>query len=366
MRQAPGDTRPLIMDRQRPWTRRDDSSSDRRGRRTNAVDDRAYRSGDARSLPDARSQVRKDRRDRYRYDRHDRYYRGYYDDYYSYDRFRRYRGFRYCYTPSFGYYYDTPFYHRSAYRWYYNPYYGFAGAFSFWSPYWFVPNVTVNYGGGHSGYYGAGGYSASGYESSYGTGVGVGALDLDVSPEEALIFIDGKLVGTADDYDGFPDFLWLEEGTYDVAIYHPGYETIFRQYSIYPGLTIDVEDSMRPGESIHPDDHGPKTTERRDARIELDRQRRAEADAAEARRSQPQQGVEIGRLVLDIWPADAAVYLNGNFLGQAAEVSQLSAGILVEPGEHDLQVVHPDFPKRDLKIALGPGERQELAIVLEK
>ncbi|MEO1087066.1 MAG: PEGA domain-containing protein, partial [Acidobacteriota bacterium] len=130
---------------------------------------------------------------------------------------------------------------------------------------------------------------------------------------------------------------------------------------------IDVEDSMRPGEAVHPDDFGPKTTERRDARIELDRQRQAEADAAAQRRpSSPQQGVEIGRLVLDIWPADAAVYLNGNFLGQAAEVSQLSAGVLVEPGEHDLQVVHPDYPKRDLRVALGPGERQELAIVLEK
>lgn len=355
------------MDRQRPWTRRDDSATNRRGQRAGAVqDDEAFRASDRRRLPERRAQVQENRRDRNRYDRDYRYNN--YHDYYNYDRYRRYRGFQYCYTP-WGYYYDTPSYHGSRYRWFYNPHYGFAGAFSFWYPYWFVPSVTVSYGGGQSGYYGGGGYSAGGYEGAYGTGVGVGALDLDVSPEKALIFIDGKLVGTADDYDGFPDFLWLEEGAYDVAIYHPGYETIFRQYTIYPGLTIDVEDSMRPGEAVHPDQYGPKTTVRRDARIEQDRQRREEVEAAqrpEATAGVPKPGVEVSRLVLDIWPVDAAVYLNGNFLGQATEVSQLSAGLLVEPGEHELQVVHPDYPKRTLKVALGPGERQELAIVLER
>ena len=122
---------------------------------------------------------------------------------------------------------------------------------------------------------------------------------------------------------------------------------------------------MRPGEAVHPDEYGPKTTVRRDARIEQDRQRREAAERAE-QEPVPGDGLEISRLVLDVWPPDAAVYLDGNFLGQASEVSQLSAGLLIEPGQHQLQVIHPEFPQRNLELRLGPGERQELAIVLER
>ncbi|MCP4661949.1 MAG: hypothetical protein GY856_41630, partial [bacterium] len=47
----------------------------------------------------------------------------------------------------------------------------------------------------------------------------IGALDLDIDPEEAQIYLDGELIGTADNFDGFPEFLWLEEGTYDLVFY---------------------------------------------------------------------------------------------------------------------------------------------------
>ncbi len=98
------------------------------------------------------------------------------------------------------------------------------------------------YGGyGGYGYYGAPGW---GYTSVYpAVGATHGALDLDVSPESAQIYVDGQLVGIADDFDGFPDFLWLEKGTYDVAIFAPGFQTLARQYSVYGGMVIDIEDA---------------------------------------------------------------------------------------------------------------------------
>ena len=34
----------------------------------------------------------------------------------------------------------------------------------------------------------------------------------DVSPEEAQVFLDGKYIGTADDFDGMPDYLYLGAG----------------------------------------------------------------------------------------------------------------------------------------------------------
>ena len=65
------------------------------------------------------------------------------------------------------------------------------------------------YGWGYPGYgyYGGSGWygpPAWGYTSVYpAAGAAYGALDLDVSPEGAQIYVDGNLVGVADDFDGY-------------------------------------------------------------------------------------------------------------------------------------------------------------------
>ena len=234
-------------------------------------------------------------------------------------------------------------------------------------------------------YYGAFGFCFPGFfESSYpyyrqrnrpvsiytdGYRGDVGALDLDVSPEKAQIFIDGNYVGVADDFDGFPTFLWLEEGTYDVAIYRSGYETIFRQYTIYAGITIDVEDRMRKGESIHPKERLPTPTVNRDERIRRNREREASVDQMEERTSDPMPSMssdEIGRLLLEVEPSDAVVYLDGNFLGTADEVEGLRAGLVMDPGKHLLEVVRPGYETREIEITLSAGERVDLLVELDR
>ncbi|HEV7784934.1 MAG TPA: hypothetical protein VGQ28_06325, partial [Thermoanaerobaculia bacterium] len=78
----------------------------------------------------------------------------------------------------------------------------------------------------------------------------MGALDLDVSPGRTHVFVDGKDMGVVDNFDGWPDYLWLPKGTYDVAFYLDGYKTIARQISIYPGNVIDIDDRMESGTSV--------------------------------------------------------------------------------------------------------------------
>ena len=78
-----------------------------------------------------------------------------------------------------------------------------------------------------------------------------------------------------------PNYLWLDEGTYDVVFYYPGRKTLARQYTIYPGLVIDVEDRLEEGESVHPLDLGPKSHVNRDERLRRDRERIERWQAAE-------------------------------------------------------------------------------------
>lgn len=207
----------------------------------------------------------------------------------------------------------------------------------------------------------------------------LGALDTDVSPERAEVWVNGEKVGVADDFDGFPDYLWLEPGTYDVAFYLPGYKTLARQYSIYRGLVIDVEDRMEKGESIHPLDLASKSTVRRDERLRRDREREEELAARERRPSPTWEGRraevepgpldargEPGRLRLRIEPDDASVYLDGRFLGTGQELARLRAGLIVDPGEHLLQVVRPGREEQARRFEVAPGREVELEIRLSE
>lgn len=243
------------------------------------------------------------------------------------------------------------------------------------------------WGGWYGGYPGYGGYGGYGYYASPGAwgggwgstaiypmpGATHGALDLDVSPESAQVYVDGELVGVADDFDGFPDFLWLERGTYDVVIFSPGYQTLARQYSIYAGLVVDVEDSMVPGQETMPQDLVTKKTERREERLRRDRENEQDLRATEGQRFRGEAQAapdrldargEPGRLVLHVVPEDASVYLDGRFLGTGREMSRLRSGLIVDPGEHHLEVVRPGRQAENETFSAHAGEEVRLDIEL--
>jgi hypothetical protein len=201
-----------------------------------------------------------------------------------------------------------------------------------------------------------------------------GALDLDVSPERAEIYIDGERVGEADDFDGFPDFLWLEKGTYDVVIFHPGFQTISRQISIYAGQVIDVEDRMTPGQETRPEDLGATSTVNREERLRRDREleeevRRSEAGERRERRA-PRSNEAIdargepGRARVHVTPEDASVYLDGRFLGTARELARLRSGLIVDAGEHEIEAVRPGLEPASREFTVGEGEEIDVTLHL--
>ena len=254
------------------------------------------------------------------------------------------------------------------------PYIGYRGYYGGWGPGWSVWWDPYWYGP-------AWGY-AGGYTNAYPrAGFRHGALDIDIAPERAEVWVDGERIGVADDFDGFPDYLWLEQGTYDVVFYSEGRQTLARQYTIYPGLVIDVEDRLAEGDAVHPLDLGPKTHERRDERIRRDRETRENAerirDGSELRRQRPLDrpaGVdeesldargEPGRIALTVSPDDASVYLDGRFLGSAGELGRLRAGLLVDPGDHRVEIVRPGYRAVELAVTVEEGEEERVDVALE-
>ncbi|MEM7481532.1 MAG: PEGA domain-containing protein [Acidobacteriota bacterium] len=222
----------------------------------------------------------------------------------------------------------------------------------------------------------------------------MGALDTDVAPGRTQVFVNGQQIGTVDDFDGFPRYLWLEKGTYDVVFYLDGYKTLARQYTIYPGVVIDVEDRLERGESVRPEDLPSKSTAVRDARLreagekqaaEADWRRRVRAErrargdrpagerpayeAPEGRgeRLRPEGSVdaraEPATIRMEIEPADAAVYLNGEFVGSGKDIGD---SLIVDAGRHRLTIVRPGYADRVVEVEVGAGDETEVDVVLLK
>ncbi|HEX9092417.1 MAG TPA: PEGA domain-containing protein, partial [Coriobacteriia bacterium] len=91
---------------------------------------------------------------------------------------------------------------------------------------------------------------------------GFGAVDLDVKPNRADVWVDGKYVGEARDLDGYPSYLWLKEGVHRLQIQKGGYRLFNEEVEMQPGLRKKLRVKLEPGESqppsARPDERGAK------------------------------------------------------------------------------------------------------------
>ena len=70
------------------------------------------------------------------------------------------------------------------------------------------------------------------------------AIDTDVSPDEARVYLDGRYIGTADDFDGYPDYLYLGPGHYRLEFRLEGFETKTVDVDARPGTKTDIKDKL--------------------------------------------------------------------------------------------------------------------------
>jgi PEGA domain len=117
------------------------------------------------------------------------------------------------------------------------PYYGFDYGYGFGFGPYFGPNLYRPEGG---------------IDLNVAMMAGYGAVDLNVKPGQAEVWVDGKYVGEARDLDGYPSFLWLEQGTHRVAIYKGGYATFDEVIQVQRGLKKDLKVRLEKGESERP------------------------------------------------------------------------------------------------------------------
>lgn len=262
---------------------------------------------------------------------------------------------------------------------------------------------------GWYGYYGPGyGYYDGYYDGArvYGPSSRYAVIDTDISPEEAEVYLDGRYIGTADDFDGYPDYLYLQPGRYRIEFRLEGYQTLTRQIEARPGVKLDFTDKLRkiPGakrygsyerprlqggeirryfgksrdsvEAIdpteqpadasvmaEPDDDDYQAPPPQDRAPAL-RQPRRDSYGDRWRAGQGSRMESRTRLRLNIEPSDAAVYVDNRFVGTAEEVNSLERGVAVSAGKHTVTVSRPGFRDKTADVTVEAGRTETLEISL--
>lgn len=227
------------------------------------------------------------------------------------------------------------------------------GSSFFWHPYWGY------WGWGHAWGPGYGYYPPVNYSTT--RGYRMGALDLRVDPKRTEVYVDGQYVGLAKQYDGFPSHLWLESGVYEIAFYKEGFATQTRTVKILTDLVLELDIRMLEGRAERPEmdyggsEYGGSEMDRDDGPEEL--------GARYERRGGP--GGHQARVHFRVEPGSALIYLDGNVLGTADELSGLHAGLLLSAGSHRIEVVQRGFDSAEYDLVVEPGEELDLVVDLE-
>ena len=296
-----------------------------------------------------------------------------------------------------GHYYGGHYYRGWGY-----PYWGWGwGAWPYYSSWWWGgPSVYVVGGDG-------GGYG-DGYDEGY---VGVSArtgryaaVKTDISPEEAQVYLDGKYIGTADDFDGMPDFLYLGPGKYHVEFRLPNYATFATDLDVTRGqhVRLDQKLKLESGKSAL-DQFPPESKGTPLGRVFTKSGPEGSEEAAPAppphRRSMRHEGRDDGwsdrnapppdervseermdvrpeplprpmgnraRMRFKVTPEDAAVYVDDRYLGAGGDLEANPRGVVTDPGKHSITVTRPGYKSKTVDVHVRIGAPVDVVVELEK
>ncbi|NJN64793.1 MAG: hypothetical protein HC882_07870 [Acidobacteria bacterium] len=79
----------------------------------------------------------------------------------------------------------------------------------------------------------------------YVSGVTAAAVDFRVRPNETQVYVNGVLRGTCDDFDGYPQKLYLRPGVHSLRLVTPDGASIEQDVRLVAGTEIDIDLDLR-------------------------------------------------------------------------------------------------------------------------
>ena len=209
---------------------------------------------------------------------------------------------------------------------YYAPYYWYGFYSPFWGPWYWPPMYAY-------GYY------------SYASEVRVLA-----TPREAEVYVDGYLVGTVDDFDGWSQRLRIQPGEHEIELFLEGYRSVRQKMLFRPGETYKIRATLERADASDSPATRP-TPAPGTATAEPPMPSGPERERPPVHRAGAQG---FGTLAIRVQPSDAVVLVDGERWDRPEGEARLSLDLA--PGPHDVEVRRDGHRTYRTTIEVKPGE----------
>ena len=173
-----------------------------------------------------------------------------------------------------------------------------------------------------------------------------GAVDCDVNPDEAVVYADGRALGPADDFDGWPEYLYLKAGTYELEFRLEGYETYRVEVTVSPGSFLRIRHTLNKVEA---------TSNEEEEEVEENPEKTGQGTA---------EG--MGSVHLKLFPENAVSYMDQRLFATGEDLARLHGPLQIGAGRHIIVCYAPGYEEDTREFTIEPGEFLELDIVLEE
>ncbi len=280
----------------------------------------------------------------------------------------------------------------------YSFFYSGFGPYSYYPSYWGPP------------YWGPGSAYPPSYNLDYGApeqqsdgNQRVAWLRLDVQPREASIYVDGQYAGKGSEFADGKKLLPVSPSSHTLRFVAEGYQAAVVDLKVNPLQTLDVKEHLQAGAAASgaPTDSTPPPSSAAPSRspgrtppplrqpysaaplsrgnvnpkASTDPRNDVHAEAAPQREDSPAQpasgkyeGVQFGRIVIifEHPTTDAAIYVDGKFIGVTDSSNPDFMVNDVPPGKHTVVVTKPGFGNFEEKITITPSGSISVKAVMKK
>jgi hypothetical protein len=247
----------------------------------------------------------------------------------------------YGYYPGGGGYYPYYPYYGD---WYYGPWWS-AGLWWGWPGYW-----GDAWWYGYPSYYGyPGAYTVYGDDHPIGPALVV----TNVNPKKAHVTLDGEPIGEARDFNGSLDALALDPGRHQFVFEAPGCMSLEVNLDAKAGRRYQIAYDLRSGEGRDPRSNAATPPDTPATERPPDERGAPPPPLPGQAGERVEAGIQRGFLKVQVSPPDAAVYLDGEFLGRGDELARLHGAIPVAAGQHRIEVVRPGYRSWTQTVEVG-------------
>lgn len=202
---------------------------------------------------------------------------------------------------------------------------------------------------------------------------GKGFIDLDVTPMDAQVWVDGEYVGLASHFSGEPTYMKLASGSHTVQLARDGFAAQRFTVVVEPNRLITLDVGLVPVAAapavvaapvVAATDVAPAPA----ASAAPVAESAPATDAVPVVEEPPTYQLDLektGYLALTVAPADASLYIDDKPYGVAAEYND-DKSIVLRAGSHTVQVIRPGYVSNVQTVEIVSDTTKTVSVTLTK